>query len=237
MVERRQRRSAAPGAAAADTFPAASANSTWGLRLAYALVLVGTVSALAGVLALATDLGAMGNAGVPQGPLDFLPVVVGAALGVLGAALLVRGGLGVIRPTNRLAGGRTSALLGVLLQLPAALAVGALAATPPITVAYLALLAGLRVFSALVFQPLVVTNAVTYGALGTVLVVQSWLIGVGWVVYGGQLSSRWFHEAWLQAGAASRRGHGQSGGGQASRKQPGAGKSGPAGAGAGTPPG
>ncbi len=143
MVERRQRRSAAPGAAAADTFPAASANSTWGLRLAYALVLVGTVSALAGVLALATDLGAMGNAGVPQGPLDFLPVVVGAALGVLGAALLVRGGLGVIRPTNRLAGGRTSALLGVLLQLPAALAVGALAATPPITVAYLALLAGL----------------------------------------------------------------------------------------------
>ncbi len=110
-------------------------------------------------------------------------------------------------------------------------------AAAPGAVITLALLAGLRVFSALVFQPLVVTNAVTYGALGTVLVVQSWLIGVGWVVYGGQLSSRWFHEAWLQAGAASRRGHGQSGGGQASRKQPGAGKSGPAGAGAGTPPG
>ena len=143
MVERRQRRSAAPGAAAADTLPAASADSTWGLRLAYALVLVGTVSALAGVLALAADLGAMGNAGVPQGPLDFLPVVVGAALGVLGAALLVRGGLGVIRPATRVAGGRASALLGVLLQLPAALAVGALAATPPVTVAYLAFLGGL----------------------------------------------------------------------------------------------
>jgi hypothetical protein len=33
-------------------------------------------------------------------------------------------------------------------------------------------------------------NAVTYGALGTVLIVQSWLIGVGWVVYGGQLFGR-----------------------------------------------
>ena len=143
MVERRQRRSAAPGAAAAEAFPAAPVNATWGLRLAYVLVLVGAVSALAGVLALAADLGAMGNAGVPQGPLDFLPVVVGAALGVIGALLLVRGGLGVIRPATRLAGGRTAALLGVLLQLPAALAVGALAATPPITVAYLVLLAGL----------------------------------------------------------------------------------------------
>ncbi|MGC8474049.1 MAG: hypothetical protein ACP5PW_06550 [Candidatus Dormibacteria bacterium] len=145
MVERRQRRSAAPGAAAAGPFPAVPANSAWGLRLAYALVLVGAVSALAGVLALVADLGAMGNAGVPQGPLDFLPVVVGAGLGVLGAALLARGGLGVIRPATRLAGGRTSALLGVLLQLPAALAVGALAATPPITVAYLVLLVGLAV--------------------------------------------------------------------------------------------
>ena len=61
-------------------------------------------------------------------------------------------------------------------------------------------LAGLRAFSALVFQPLIVGNAVTYGAMGTVLIVQSWLIGVGWVIYGGQLSGRWFHDAWLQAG-------------------------------------
>lgn len=143
MVERRQRRSAAPGAAAPGTFFVARANATWGLRLAYALVLVGAVSALAGIVALAADLGAMGNAGVPQGPLDFLPVVVGAALGIFGAALLVRGGLGVVRPGTRLAGGRPSALLGVALQLPAALAVGILTATPPITVAYLALLAGL----------------------------------------------------------------------------------------------
>jgi membrane protein len=72
-----------------------------------------------------------------------------------------------------------------------------------------ALLAGLRAFSALVFQPLIVTNAVTYGSLGTVLIVQSWLIGVGWVVYGGQLVGRWFHDAWLSARADSR---GQQGG-------------------------
>ena len=72
-------------------------------------------------------------------------------------------------------------------------------AAMPGAVATLALLAGLRVFSTLVFEPLVVTNAVSYGALGTVLVVQSWLIGVGWVVYGGQLFGRWFHDAWLRS--------------------------------------
>jgi membrane protein len=67
-----------------------------------------------------------------------------------------------------------------------------------------ALLAGLRAFSALVFQPLIVTNAVSYGALGTVLIVQSWLIGVGWVVYGGQLIGRWLHGTWLSSWAESR---------------------------------
>jgi membrane protein len=60
-------------------------------------------------------------------------------------------------------------------------------------------LAGLRAFSGLVFDPLIARNAVSYGALGTVLIVQSWLIGVGWVVYAGQLFGRWFHDAWLLA--------------------------------------
>ncbi|MCQ4083676.1 ribonuclease BN [Streptomyces sp. RB6PN25] len=55
-------------------------------------------------------------------------------------------------------------------------------------------LGGLRGFSFLVFAPLIVTNAVTYGVLGTVLVVQSWLIGVGFVVFGGALIGRHFHE-------------------------------------------
>jgi membrane protein len=76
----------------------------------------------------------------------------------------------------------------------------------PGAVVTVAFLAGLRVFSALVFQPLVVANAVTYGALGTVLIVQSWLIGVGWVVYAGQLFGCWFHDAWLRAWADNRRG-------------------------------
>jgi membrane protein len=85
-------------------------------------------------------------------------------------------------------------------------------AAMPAAVATVVLLAGLRAFSALVFEPLIVGNAVTYGALGTVLVVQSWLVGVGWVVYGGQLFGRWFHEAWLLAWADNRSGEGQPGG-------------------------
>jgi membrane protein len=73
-------------------------------------------------------------------------------------------------------------------------------------------LGGLRVFSGLVFEPLIARNAVSYGALGTVLIVQSWLIGVGWAVYGGQLFGRWFHDAWLHAWADSRRGLSEPGG-------------------------
>lgn len=51
-------------------------------------------------------------------------------------------------------------------------------------------LAGLRLFSAMVFAPLIVSNAVSYGAVGTVLIVQSWLIGAGVVVFGGALVGR-----------------------------------------------
>jgi membrane protein len=85
-------------------------------------------------------------------------------------------------------------------------------AAVPGAVVTVAFLAGLRVFSALVFQPLIVTNAVTYGALGTVLVVQSWLIGVGWVLYSGQLFGRWFNDAWLQGSAGQRPDRRQPGG-------------------------
>ncbi|MEW2632894.1 YhjD/YihY/BrkB family envelope integrity protein [Streptomyces sp. NPDC048389] len=53
---------------------------------------------------------------------------------------------------------------------------------------------GLRVFSQLVFSPLIASNAVTYGPFGTVLVVQSWLVGVGVVVYGGAIAGRVTHE-------------------------------------------
>jgi membrane protein len=95
-------------------------------------------------------------------------------------------------------------------------------AAMPGAVITVAFLAGLRAFSALVFQPLIVTNAVTYGDLGTVLIVQSWLIGVGWVVYGGQLFGRWFHEAWLQAWADNRPGSGKPGPGKRGSGKPGA---------------
>ena len=84
----------------------------------------------------------------------------------------------------------------------------------PGAMATMVCLGGLRVFSALVFEPLIAKNAVTYGSLGTVLIVQSWLIGVGWVVYGGQLFGRWFHDAWLQARAHSRRAKAAPGGGR-----------------------
>jgi membrane protein len=77
-------------------------------------------------------------------------------------------------------------------------------AAMPGAVATIMGLAGLRVFSGLVFEPLVASNAVSYGALGTVLIMQSWLIGVGWVIYSGQLFGRWFHDAWLRAWAHSR---------------------------------
>ena len=94
-------------------------------------------------------------------------------------------------------------------------------AAVPGALATVVFLAGLRAFSALVFQPLIVTNAVTYGELGTVLIVQSWLIGVGWAVYGGQLFGRWFHGAWLQAWADGRRGRGKPGGAAGERPESG----------------
>jgi membrane protein len=84
-------------------------------------------------------------------------------------------------------------------------------AAMPGAVITVAFLAGLRAFSALVFEPLIVSNAVTYGALGTVLILQSWLIGVGWVVYGGQLLGRWLHDAWLRAWLDGRWGDRQPG--------------------------
>jgi membrane protein len=55
-------------------------------------------------------------------------------------------------------------------------------------------LLGLRVFSRLVFSPLIASNAVSYGPVGTVLVIESWLVGVGVVVFGGALVGRLLYE-------------------------------------------
>ncbi len=51
-------------------------------------------------------------------------------------------------------------------------------------------LVGLRFFSAWVLAPLLVANAVSYGTIGTVLVVVSWLVGVGYCIYAGALLGR-----------------------------------------------
>jgi membrane protein len=60
----------------------------------------------------------------------------------------------------------------------------------PGAVATIVGLGGLRVFSWLVFDPMVVSNAEAYGAVGIVVVVESWLIGVGFVFFGGALAGR-----------------------------------------------
>jgi membrane protein len=57
----------------------------------------------------------------------------------------------------------------------------------PGSMATVAGLVGLRFFSAWVFSPWIASSAVSYGPIGTVLVVQSWLIGIGFVIHAGAL--------------------------------------------------
>lgn len=64
----------------------------------------------------------------------------------------------------------------------------------PGAVATTAGLLGLRLVSRLVFSPLIASNTITYGPIGTVLVIQSWLVGVGVVMFGGALVGRLLHE-------------------------------------------
>ncbi|MGY3205669.1 membrane protein [Streptomyces sp. TE5632] len=61
----------------------------------------------------------------------------------------------------------------------------------PGAIATVAGLIGLRGFSYYVFTPLIVENAISYGTVGVVLIVESWLIGVGFVIFGGALFGRW----------------------------------------------
>ncbi|MFG2982211.1 ribonuclease BN [Streptomyces sp. NPDC048258] len=67
-------------------------------------------------------------------------------------------------------------------------------------------LLGLRAFSRLVFSPLIASSAVTYGPFGTVLVIQSWLVGVGVVVFGGALAGRLLHDELPRLGGPRRTG-------------------------------
>ncbi|OKJ64803.1 ribonuclease BN [Streptomyces sp. CB02009] len=55
-------------------------------------------------------------------------------------------------------------------------------------------LLGLRVFSHLVFSPLIASSAVSYGPFGAFLVIETWLVAVGVVVFGGALAGRLFDD-------------------------------------------
>lgn len=60
---------------------------------------------------------------------------------------------------------------------------------------------GLRLFSAWIFSPLLVSSAITYGAIGAVLILVSWLIGIGYVIFGAALVGRVAYEAWQGDGS------------------------------------
>jgi hypothetical protein len=143
VIERRRRLSDDPTREVAPADTAYGRSFPSGRQLAWALVLAGLASALVSLFAIVALAGAMANAGPPQGPMDFLPVFIGTLVGVAGDLLMVRGGAGVVRPGAWYSGGRTSALVGILLQVPAAAAVGELEASVVITALYLLLLCGL----------------------------------------------------------------------------------------------
>ncbi|MFF4243507.1 ribonuclease BN [Streptomyces sp. NPDC001822] len=66
-------------------------------------------------------------------------------------------------------------------------------------------LLGLRVFSRIVFTPLIASSTASYGPVGTVLILQSWLVGVGVVVFGAALVGRLLHEELPRVSDALRR--------------------------------
>jgi membrane protein len=73
----------------------------------------------------------------------------------------------------------------------------------PGSLATVVALGGLRLFSAEVFVPMIASNAEAYGAVGVLLVVVSWLIGVGFIFYGGALVGRCWDERRHEAGGTT----------------------------------
>lgn len=63
-------------------------------------------------------------------------------------------------------------------------------------------LSGLRAFSVFVFKPMIDSSAKDYGTVGVVLVILSWLIGVGFVIFGGALAGRYYCERQAQVRTA-----------------------------------
>jgi hypothetical protein len=140
---RRQRRSRpvqAPARAAAGYQPVPS---EWRVRLAWALVVVSVASLLANLLAVVALAGAIAHLGVPQGPLEFALILLGAVAGLIGDVLIARGSMAVALPGYRLAGAPARVPWGLGLQLPAAIAVGVLQSSWLFAVVYVLMLAGL----------------------------------------------------------------------------------------------
>ena len=109
----------------------------WGLRLGWAILAIALISAVANAASLVAVMSAMSQAGPPQGPASYLPVVAGAIVGLLGDLLMLSGAAGVLRPGARMTSGRSSVVVGLVLELVAAVAVGTLEASSIITTVYL----------------------------------------------------------------------------------------------------
>jgi hypothetical protein len=139
---RRQRRSRpAPHPAPATAYLGPAGE--WRVRLALALLVVSAVSVIASLVALLALGGAIAHLGAPQGPLEFAVVFVGAFLGLGGDGLILSGSLAVLRPQSRLSRNPAAVTAGLVLQLPAAAAVGVLQSSWLFAAVYLLMVAGL----------------------------------------------------------------------------------------------
>jgi hypothetical protein len=146
VIQQRPRRvrSSAHGAKPASDPEAPEGGWLW--RLALALLALAAVSAFGNLISLVVVGATVGGSDSPQGPETYIPVFVGAVVGLVGDGLLLRGALGVIRPTIPYSGKRRLVIVGLVLQLPAAAAVGTLEASWAMTVVYVLIVAGVVVW-------------------------------------------------------------------------------------------
>jgi hypothetical protein len=146
VIQQRPRRvrSSAHGAKPASDTEAPEGG--WLRRLAFALLAMAALSAFGNLISLAVVAATVGGSDSPQGPETYIPVFLGAVVGLVGDGLLLRGALGVIRPRSPYSGKRRLVIVGLVLQLPAAAAVGTLEASWVMTVVYVLIVAGVVVW-------------------------------------------------------------------------------------------
>ena len=118
----------------------------WLRRLAFALLGLAGLSAVANVVSLLVVVATIGKSDSFQAPETFVPIFLGAVVGLIGDGLLVRGALGVIQPGSPYAGKRRQVIVGLILQLPAAAAVGTLEASVALAIVYVLIVAGVVVW-------------------------------------------------------------------------------------------